>query len=457
MVGTRSNSILERESPQYAYSLAILIGGIAFAVSQLRAPVVIWLLSYALLAALFASVWPYRALQWGGWLCLPIILLICFDVFVTGSTSGLLSNGKILVKALPAACLGAYLGSKLSIREITNGFTNKPAKRKELYGNGNGAHGGLVLKELTAFNASAQTNFSSHSSRDALQAIEPAAHFNALNTALMKAAQEGDLNRVKLLVADGADVNAERRDQWTPAMIAAGGGDGEMVERLFGEGLALAASSNKGWAALMIATIEGHTEVVRALLEHGAQVNAENNKGWTALRFAVSMDETEILHLLLEAGADVNLVDHEGKTALMQAAGENIKESLKALLDAGADPHLKDHNEQTALMIAHRQGHTKIIKLLKEAEAKTSTESSALINILDAGDSNVAGRTHRVIKIPRDQDYGLIDKYDVIPIRAALPSGCEETGREGNEEECRDYAWKSIIDEQPELGRWFGV
>jgi ankyrin repeat protein len=453
MAGTHSKSILKRESPQYAYALAIFSGGIAFMAPQLGAPVAPWL-SYAILAALFGSIWPHKALQWGGWLCLPIVVMVCFDFVLTGSIGMLSSTGTIFFKSLTSSCLGAYVGSKLSVRKIANRFAHGHADRRRPSSNGNRARSGLALEELAVPLASAQTIYSGHSSGALALATEPVAHFHDLNAALIKAAQEGDFKRVKLLIADGADVNAKSRDQWMPLTIAAQGFDVETAKTLFGQGAAL--DSDQGWTALMIATIEGHVEVVRALLEHGAQVNAGNNKGWTALRFAVSMDETEILRVLLDAGADANIKDHEGKTALMQAAGENSKESLKALLDAGANPHIKDHHEQTALSIGQKQGHTEIIKLLKEAEAKAATKIETPPHILDDENSNAIDKTHRVIKKWRDQYYGLVDRYDVILIEAALPYGYEETGREGNEEECRDYAWKSNIDEPSELGWWLG-
>jgi ankyrin repeat protein len=453
MAGTYSKSILKRETPQYAYALAIFSGGIAFIVPQFGAPVAPWL-SYAPLAALFGSIWPKRALQWGGWLCLPIVVLICFDFIVTGSISMLVNNGTIFVKSLSSACLGAYVGSKLSLRKIANRSTSGHASRSRSNSNGNRARNGLVLKELAVPAASVKAIYSGYNSDEPAQALEQAAQCHGLNTALIKAAQEGDLKRIKRLVADGADVNAKSSDQWMPLTIAAQGFDVEPAKTLFGQGAAL--DGGQDWTALTVATIEGHAEVVRALLEHGAQVNSENNKGWTALRFAVSMDETEILHVLLDAGADANIADHEGTTALMQASGENSKESLKALLDAGADPHIKDHNEQTALRIAQKQGHTEIIKLLKEAEAKASTNIEAPSRILDDANSKATDKTHRVIKKCRDQYYGLIDRYDVILKGAALPYGCEETGHEGNEEECREYAWKNNIDEPSELGWWLG-
>ncbi|HEY0323557.1 MAG TPA: ankyrin repeat domain-containing protein [Pyrinomonadaceae bacterium] len=386
MASTFSHSIVGAKSPQYAYALVILSGGIAFIISQGGELIAAWLL-YALLAALFASIWPDRALQWAGWLCLPILLLICFDVLVTGSFYGVGRNGTILIKALPSACLGVYVGSRLSVRKVANHLATERVNRRRAPAFGKGAQTSLVLKDRATPGASVKAISSGHGSKLPAKVTKPVTPALSLNATLIKAAQDGDLERIKLLVAQGADVNALSRDEWTPLMIASLGGDVEMVKTLFGNGAALHDAGGKGWTALMIATIEGQTDVVRALLEHGAEVSAKNNAGWTALRFAVSMDETEILRVLLDAGADVNVADKEGKTALMQAAGENIRESLKVLLDAGADPHLKDHKEQTALMIARQCGHTEIIKLLKEAQAKASAGIDASANILSDDNS----------------------------------------------------------------------
>src|SRR5207248_2448570 len=90
----------------------------AFVAPQFGAPISTWL-SCALLAALFGSIWPAQALQWGGWLCLPLFLLTCFDAISTKNFGGVLSSdGVVFVKALLSACLGAYVGSKLSVRKL---------------------------------------------------------------------------------------------------------------------------------------------------------------------------------------------------------------------------------------------------------------------------------------------------------------------------------------------------
>lgn len=372
MAETYSNSVLEHKSPQYAYALVILSGGVAFMASQQGNIVEAWLY-YALIAALFSSIWPYKSWQWPIWLCLPIILLIFIDVLSRGSLNALRFNGMILAQAFPSSCVGAYIGTKLSVRKIASRFSYRQSNKQRLNNTGRGTHGVKTaqpssLKPLSA-GRKANTN---------VQAIAPAtAGKDQLNAALIKAAQEGDADRIRQLVADGADLNSASDALWTPLLMASLGGDAETLRYLFEKGASVDHQNGKGCTALMIAAIEGHKEIVSALLNQGAHVDAKNQGGWTALRFAVSMDETEILRMLLTAGADVNTVDDKGETPLMQAARENIEASLKVLLEAGADPCIKNHKGETALGFARRAGHAKIIRLLKEAEARASCGADA--------------------------------------------------------------------------------
>src|SRR5436853_3616454 len=179
--------IHQREFPQYAYALAILSGGIAYVVSQLVAQRTA-LFSYALLAALFASIWPYKALQWGVWLCLPVALLICFDVIATGNLVGVvLGSGMVFAKTLSFACLGAYLGSKLSIRKIAN----RSARRKRLKSHRNSAESEPLLKEPATHRNSVKTisaSPSNNSGNGSMPLLPSAAHLNATGAALMNAA-----------------------------------------------------------------------------------------------------------------------------------------------------------------------------------------------------------------------------------------------------------------------------
>ena len=452
MSGTYPNSHLKRETPQYAYALAILSGGVAIIAPQIGSPISA-VLSYALLAALFGSIWPETAVQWACWLCLPMILLLCFDVVATANLLGpLITSGPPLIKSVLFACLGAYTGSILSVHKIASHFAGRRTSGKGLK---RGVSGRPVPKGLAPTLESLRVNIPARDSENLKPSGEALIYLQDLSAAVIKAVHQGDPERIRLLIARGADINIEARDAWGPLVSEIPGAEAETVRTLFGDAAAAApgASRARGWTALMVATVEGQMEVVRVLLGHGARVNAANMSGWTALRFAVSMGETEILRLLLEAGADANLADSGGQTALMQAAAENITDSLKVLLEGGADPYVRDREGQTALMIAQKQGHAEAVKILKAwGDGPAWGESQARAPERD--DSRITAGTHRIIKARRDQYYGLLDRYQVIPIGLSLPYGCEETGIEGSEEECWNSAWKSNIGKPAELGWW---
>jgi excisionase family DNA binding protein len=389
MAGTYSSSILEGKSPQYAYALVVLSGGIAVVIPQLGSarsgwPLAAWFF-YALVAALFSFVWPYKAWQWAVWVCLPIFVLICFDILVMRG-KGIMRSGPLFIKALMSAGLGVYAGLKLSRLKISSHYERARVNRRRL--SRQRAESPVVLTEPVSLLSGGKFVFQSqHSNGSAAKAAQEVARRYGLNGALLNAAREGDHQKIRLLVGEGADVNVEGGNDWTPLMTAALDGDVETVKALFGGQVNGDAQCDKGWTALMTATVEGHMDVVRELIAQGVQVDARNNRGWTALRFAVSMDEPEILRLLLDAGADANICDEEGETALMQAARENLPECLQMLLDAGAYAQARDMNGQTALMIARSYGHTGIIKLLKEAEAKAAASVDAPVNLLSGDDS----------------------------------------------------------------------
>lgn len=167
-------------------------------------------------------------------------------------------------------------------------------------------------------------------------------------TPLMFAAREDALDSAKMLLAAGADINAQ-------------GGDGK--------------------DALSLALFDGSYAVADFLIDSHANVNQKDAQRFTPLFWAVdrrnmetapnfpwmvTRDPFPLVKKLLDAGADPNALINstprarmrEGSprlvyaTAIMRAAFSGDIELVKLLLAHGADPHVISSDRETTLMAA---------------------------------------------------------------------------------------------------------
>ena len=122
-------------------------------------------------------------------------------------------------------------------------------------------------------------------------------------TPLMVAAENGQADRIAMLLARGADINAKDNDGWTALMYAMAPESSAAAETLLSRGAAVDAQENQGRTALMIAAFQGRLAVVRALIRKGANVNARDKKDNTPLKYATLKNQTEVIKLLRSIGA----------------------------------------------------------------------------------------------------------------------------------------------------------
>ncbi len=222
-------------------------------------------------------------------------------------------------------------------------------------------------------------------------------------TALMWAVP--DLEKVRLLVEHGANVNARSNNLGrTPLLIAAGyPGSTDTLRVLLDKGADLRAKDKNGEHALHKASSSADVEVVRFLVERGLDVNDSGSSNMLPLGYALSRAylpsvefllakgarirkqdlllathwlDPKILEKLLAMDVDINVPRKPfGRTPLINAtASEQADAStLKLLLERGADPNLADDDGETALNWAvHRADQAKI-DVLKQYSAKLGT------------------------------------------------------------------------------------
>lgn len=104
------------------------------------------------------------------------------------------------------------------------------------------------------------------------------------NQSIHAAVVSGNVEGVKQLIANGADVNEKE-----PA---------------------------SGSTPIMTAALFNRVEIAQMLLDAGASINIKNNDGSTALHTAAFFCRTEMVKLFLEKGADKNIRNNAGSTAL---------------------------------------------------------------------------------------------------------------------------------------------
>ena len=121
-----------------------------------------------------------------------------------------------------------------------------------------------------------------------------------LKAALANAAQQGHTDVVELLLENGADINAQTRDGYTPLTMACRGCHWDTARVLIDNGAGVNIETGNGYTALIFASSEGRLEIVEALIAKGANVNIKTVVGSTALVIASNKD---IVDVLTKAGA----------------------------------------------------------------------------------------------------------------------------------------------------------
>ncbi len=182
---------------------------------------------------------------------------------------------------------------------------------------------------------------------------------------LVAAAQSDDVPAVQALLARGDDVNVlDKVTDKTALMAAADNGNLQLVQLLLGAGAKLNARNEYGQTALMHLGANATPELIRLLVGAGAKLNFTDKDGDTALMNIARWGKAEALRALVEAGAKVNERNHNGDTALMLAAAEAELDNVKVLLNAGADVNRRNNDRQTALQQARANDDDEIVQLL---------------------------------------------------------------------------------------------
>jgi Ankyrin repeats (3 copies)/Ankyrin repeat len=153
-------------------------------------------------------------------------------------------------------------------------------------------------------------------------------------TNLFDVAKEGNLERVMLLVEQGAEKDKIFGNLKQTALItAAEHGREDVVRYLVQQGADMEKACDSGATPLIYASWKGHLDVARYFLEQGANRDkATASCRYTSLHLAALEGHLDIVKLLMVYGADLNARTNNGQLPI-DMGNHNTEEIRQAIRD----------------------------------------------------------------------------------------------------------------------------
>jgi ankyrin repeat protein/L-ascorbate metabolism protein UlaG (beta-lactamase superfamily) len=234
------------------------------------------------------------------------------------------------------------------------------------------------------------------------------------DTALHQAAgcrrgEEAALPIVRLLLENGAALEARNASNQTPLLYSAYGGFKRVVELFLEKGASIRYQDSNGRSPLHYAAREGRAPVVELLIDKGADPSLKDGQGRTPLDYAVLRNQTAVLETWMRL-VRYDAKGPEGSSLLHAAASQGHEDMVRSLLEKGADPARPGPNGDTILLSYLRGGLS--------ARAVDAIAKGADVNSKDA-----AGRTALHLAVEKGSDEAA---------KALLDKGADPNAVDGN-------------------------
>lgn len=212
---------------------------------------------------------------------------------------------------------------------------------------------------------------------------------------VLNAISSGDLETAKYLIEETKiDINSADERGKTLLMKACCNTNLDLVKYLVENKADLTLKDKQNYNALMYAVEKSTLDIVRYLFEESDTINIEqlSKDQMGLLSLAIKNNDFRILRYLVESqNFDITLSNEKGQTLAILAAGYGKLDSVKYLMDKNANITAKDNNGNNILMYAAASGNLALVKYIVNSA------------VVDINEKNNDDKTAKDIAIAHNQ------------------------------------------------------
>lgn len=182
-------------------------------------------------------------------------------------------------------------------------------------------------------------------------------------TPLIIAVGNSYIDTAKILIENGANINAVDIEGWSALSYAVNNGDIEIAKLLLTNKAKI-----KGELLLAIKSpiAESRIDMIKLLIDNKANINYADDDGFTPLNIAIETGDMELTKFLIKNGANVNSLMQDGVSLIGYAIAQNNMDLLQILIENGANVNYTggDSWANTPLHTASRLGLDNVVRIL---------------------------------------------------------------------------------------------
>lgn len=182
-------------------------------------------------------------------------------------------------------------------------------------------------------------------------------------TPLIIAVGNSYIDTAKILIENGANINAVDIEGWSTLSYAVNNGDIEIAKLLLEN---KAKIKDELLIAIKSPIVESRIDMIKLLIDNKANINYADENGFNPLNIAIESGDMELTKFLITNGANVNSLMQDEVSLIGYAIAQNNMDLLQILIENGANVNYTggDSWADTPLQTASRLGLDNVVRIL---------------------------------------------------------------------------------------------